>query len=158
VKAATLARAGAWLSGVWTGLMAGIGLVAAPVLFTDLPHADAGRLAAHLFALDATLGICVGAVLAITGLQLARDRAERGAGSRFGRELALALAALLCVVVGYYVLEPMMDSARAAGGPLSFAALHGIASTFFLVRLAIAAVLAWLLGQPRTESVASTAP
>ncbi len=150
MKTGALAPAGAWLAGVWTGLMAGIGLIAAPVLFSDLPRTDAGRLAAHLFALDATIGVCVAAVLTIIGLQLARDRAERGAGSRFGRELALALAALLCLVVGYYGLQPMMESARGANGPLSFGALHGIASTLFLVRLALAAVLAWQLGRSRT--------
>jgi hypothetical protein len=148
VKRATLGRLGGWLAGVWAGLMAGVGLVAAPLLFTSLSPSDAGRLAARLFSIDATVGICVGALLVMIGLQLARDRAERGAGSRFGPELALALAALLCIVVGYYAVQPMMEAARAGTGPLSFAALHGIASSFFLVRLALAAVLAWLLAKP----------
>ncbi len=148
MKAVTLARLGAWLAGVWAGLMAGIGFVAAPVLFAGLPRADAGRLAARLFSLDATIGICIGGILAIVGLQLGRDRAERGMGSRFGRELVLALAALLCVVIGYYALQPMIESARAGEGSLSFGALHAIASSFFVARLAIVAVLAWLLARP----------
>ena len=69
-------------------------------------------------------------------------------GSRFGRELVLALAALLCVVIGYYALQPMIESARAGEGSLSFGALHAIASSFFVARLAIVAVLAWLLARP----------
>jgi hypothetical protein len=148
VKAATLARFGAWLAGLWAGLMAGIGFVAAPVLFDSLARADAGRVAARLFAIDATLGICIGGVLAMVGLQLARNRAERGTGSRFGRELALALAALLCIVVGYYAIQPMMEPARAGSGPLTFGALHGIASLFFCARWALVAVLAWVLAKP----------
>ena len=148
MKAATLARLGGWLAGVWAGLMAGIGFVAAPLFFASLPRADAARLAAGLFSLDATIGLCLGAVLALVGLQLGRDRAERGTGSRFARELVLALAALLCVVVGYYALQPMLDAARAGQGALSFGALHGIASAFFFVRLASVAALAWLLTKP----------
>ena len=149
MKTASLTRLGAWLAGVWTGVMAGIGFVAAPLLFANLPRADAGRVAAALFSADATIGICAGGLLAMIGLQLARDRAERGAGSRFGLELILALAALLCIVVGYYVLQPMIEDARTGRGSLSFGALHGIASSCFVVRLAIAAVLAWLLAKPR---------
>ena len=148
VKAATLSRLGAWLAGAWAGTMAGLGLVAAPLLFAGLPRADAGRLAAQLFSADATIGVCAGALLAVVGLQLARERAERNAGSRFGRELALALAALLCIVIGYYALQPMLESARAGSGALSFGALHAIASTFFVVRLALVAVLAWLFTKP----------
>ncbi len=60
--------------------MAGIGLVAAPVLFEGLPRIDAARLAARLFGVEATLGLCIGALLAIVGLQLARVRAEHGGG------------------------------------------------------------------------------
>jgi tetrahydromethanopterin S-methyltransferase subunit G len=128
--------------------MIGIGGVAAPVLFALLPKADAGRVAARLFSLDATIGVGAGAVLALIGLQLGRDRAEGGHGSRFGLDLGLALAALLCVIGGHYALLPMIESARAGQGPLSFAALHAIASAFFVARLAIVAVLAWRLSAP----------
>jgi hypothetical protein len=148
MKAATLARLGSWLAGIWTGLMAGIGFVAAPVLFARLPRPDAGRLATDLFSLDATIGICIGAVLAMVGLQLGRDRGERGSGSRFGRELSLALTALACIVIGYYALQPMLEAARAGQGALSFGTLHGIASAFFVVRFLVVAVLAWLLAKP----------
>ena len=143
MKAATLGRLGGWIAGAWTGLMVGVGGVSAPVLFALLPRADAGRVAARLFSLDATIGIGAGAVLALIGLQLARQRAEAGRGSRFGLERGLALAALLCIVAGHYALLPMIEEARAGGGALSFGALHAIASGFFVAKLAIVAVLAW---------------
>ncbi len=138
-------RLGAWLAGVWTGLMAGIGGMAVPALFEALPRADAGRVAARLFAVDATAGVAAGGLLAIIGLQIGRQRAERAEGTRFGFELMLPLAALLCIVVGYYALLPMLEAARSAQAPLSFGALHGMASAFFAVRLVLVALLAWRL-------------
>jgi len=148
VKQQTLARLGAWLAGVWAGMMAGVGVIAAPALFAVLGRADAGRLAARLFSVDATIGLGCGAVLVLVGLQLGRDRAELGTGSRFGIELALALAALVCVVLGYYALQPLLETALSGNGAISFAALHGIASVFFLARLVIVGALAWLLARP----------
>src|SRR5664279_601167 len=91
-------RIGALLAGVWAGLMAGVGAIAASVLFASLPRADAGRIAGRLFAIEATVGLAAGAVLAIIALQVGRQRGESGAGRRFGSELMLALAALLCLV------------------------------------------------------------
>jgi hypothetical protein len=150
VKAVLPGRLGAWLAGAWTGLTVGLGAVAAPVLFALLPRADAGRVTVRLFSLDATIGIGAGALLALIGLQLGRERAERGHGSRFGLELGLALAALLCIVVGHYALLPMIEEARAGHGTLSFGALHAIASAFFVAKVSIVAVLAWRLsGLPR---------
>ncbi len=128
--------------------MIGLGAVAAPALFALLPRADAGRVAARLFSLDATIGIGAGAVLVLISLQLGRERAEQGRGSRFGLELGLALGALLCIVAGYYALLPMIEEARAGHGILSFGALHAIASAFFVTKAAIVAVLAWRFSAP----------
>lgn len=159
MKAATLARLGGWLAGVWAGLMAGLGFVAAPLLFSGLQLTDAGRLAGRLFALDATIGLCVGALLVMVGLQLGRQRFEQGAGSRFGRELVLALAALFCVVIGYYALQPMMETARTgATGGLSFATLHGVSAAFFVLRLALVAVLAWACTSPPAPGLSRPVP
>jgi hypothetical protein len=128
--------------------MIGIGGVAAPLLFSLLPRADAGRVAARLFSLEATIGVCAGALLVLVGLQLGRDRAERNQGSRFGCELVLALGAMACIVAGHYAVQPMVEAARAGQEGLSFAALHGIASAFFALRLALVAILAWRLTAP----------
>ncbi len=142
-----LGRAGAWIAGAWAGLMIGIGGVAAPTLFSLLARADAGP-EARLFSLEATIGVCAGALLVLLALQLGRDRAERMQGSRFGVELVLALAAVACIVAGHYAVQPMIEAARAGQGSLSFAALHGIASAFFALRLALVAILAWRLAAP----------
>lgn len=148
MKARALGRAGAWIAGAWTGLMIGVGGVAAPLLFSMLPRADAGRVAARLFSLEATIGLCIGGVLVLVGLQLGRDRAERHQGPRFSAELILALAAVACIVVGHYAVQPMIEAARAGQGSLSFAALHAIASAFYALRLVLVALLAWRLSAP----------
>ena len=148
MKAGALARAGAWLAGAWAGAMLGIGGIAAPTLFQLLPRAEAGRIAGRLFSLEATAGVCIGAVLVLVGLQLGRDRAERGRGSRFGVELVLALGAVGCIVAGHYALLPMLEAARAGQGSLSFGALHALSSGFFALRLALVAALAWRLTAP----------
>jgi len=150
VKARTLARAGAWLAAAWAGTMAGIGGIAAPALFQLLPRADAGRVAGRVFAVEATAGVCVGAVLVLVGLQLGRLRGEEGQGSRFGAELILALGAVACIVAGHYALLPMLEAARAGQGSLSFGALHALGSGFFALRFVLVAALAWrLMAAPR---------
>jgi hypothetical protein len=148
VKARALGRAGAWIAGAWAGLMIGIGGVAAPLLFSTLSRTEAGRVAARLFSLEATIGVCAGALLVLVGLQLGSERAERTQGSRFGAELILALGAVACIVAGHYGVQPLIEAARAGQGSVSFAALHGIATAFFALRLVLVAILAWRLAAP----------
>ena len=105
-------RAACWLAGAWAGLIAGVGFVAAPALFATLPRGDAGPVAAQLFKVDATIGVCVGAVLLVLCLQLARVDAANGVSSRFSTEMLLVLGALFAIVAGYYAIQPMIESAR----------------------------------------------
>jgi Domain of unknown function (DUF4149) len=137
-----LRQLAAWLTGAWAGLVAGIGFVAAPALFATLARADAGRVAARLFALDAYLGVGFGAVLLVLALRDSHARALAGV-SRFSVELMLALGALFCIVAGYFALEPMMAAARSGAPGPSFALLHGVAAAFFVVKFVAVAVLAW---------------
>jgi hypothetical protein len=148
VKARTLARAGAWLAAAWAGAMAGIGGIAAPALFQLLQRTDAGWVAGRLFSVEATAGLCVGAILVLVGLQLGRLRAEAGRGGRFGAELVLALAAVACIVAGHYALLPLLEAAREGKGSLSFGALHALSSAFFALRFVLVAALAWRLTAP----------
>ena len=143
-------RAAAWLAGVWAGLVAAIGFVAAPMLFATLARGDAGRVAARLFALDAVLGLFLGALLLVLALQDARRRAGPGS-SRFSTEMLLVLVALFCIVAGHYATLPMLAAAGQGEGP-TFALLHGIASVFFVVKFAVVAVLAWRLTAPQTPA------
>ena len=142
-----LRRAACALAGGWAGLMAGIGFVAAPALFALLPRGDAGRVAARLFLTDAYIGLALGVVLLLVGRSLGRDASAQG-GSRFGAEVALPLAALFCTVAGHFGLQTMLDAARAGEGRASFAVLHGVAATFFIVKLGVVAALAWRLSGP----------
>jgi uncharacterized protein DUF4149 len=157
----SLPRAAAWLAGVWTGAIGAIGFIAAPVLFATLPRADAGRVAARLFAVDATLSVGFGAILLVLTLQIARGAALQGA-SRFSAEMVLVLAAIFAVVSGHYALQPMMEAAaRGEGGP-SFAVLHGVATAFFLLKFVAVAVLAWRLAgaarRPPSGGATAAAP
>ena len=144
-------RAACWLAGAWAGLIAGVGFVAAPALFATLSRGDAGQVAAQLFKVDATIGICVGAVLLVLCLQLARVDSANGVSSRFSTEMLLVLGALFAIVAGHYAIQPMIESARRGEGGPSFAVLHGVASAFFVVKFLVVGAVAWrLTGAPRT--------
>lgn len=146
---AALRRAGAWLAGVWAGVMAGIGFVAAPALFATLPRGEAGAVANRLFAIDAYLALAFGIVILL--LAMRRDRhhdADRHAQERrsvLSADVLLALGAVFCVVAGYFAVQPMMESARAGQATLSFGALHAVSTVFFGLRLLLVASLAWRL-------------
>jgi hypothetical protein len=145
------------LAGAWVGAMAALGFIAAPVLFATLARVEAGRMAARLFEIDADVGLMAGAVLLVLALGRARAGAARG-GSRFSAEMLLALAALSCIVAGYFALQPMLEAARLGQGSLSFAALHGIAAAFFVVKLGVVAVLAWRLSARAQEATVAAPP
>ena len=154
-----LRRVAAWLAGAWAGVIAAVGFVAAPVLFATLPRGDAGRVAARLFSVDATIGVAAGALLLLLTLQLARHASGPGT-SRFSAEMMLVLATIFCIVAGHYAIEPMMEArGRGEGGP-SFAVLHGVASAFFALKLILVGVLSWRLGRPSPslERLTTAAP
>ena len=153
-------RAACWLAGAWVGLMAGVGFVAAPALFATLPRGDAGLVAAQLFKVDATIGICVGAVLLVLCLHLARVDSPNGVSSRFSTEMLLVLGALFAIVAGHYAIQPMIEPARRGEAGPSFAVLHGVASAFFLVKFSAVSALAWrLTGRaPATEAATAAGP
>jgi hypothetical protein len=148
-------RVAAWIAGVWTGAVAALGFIAAPVLFAVLPRAEAGAAAAQLFRVDAELGLVVGAVLLVLTVQTARRAAAAG-GSRFSVEMVLVLVALFSIVVGHYAIGPMLDEARADRS--RFALLHGATSVFFVVKLVAVAVLAWRLAGGARLADATAAP
>jgi hypothetical protein len=148
VNGQRLRQLAAWLAGVWTGLMAGVGFVAAPALFSTLAGADAGRVATRLFELDAYAGLGFGAALLVLTLRSSHDPLPAGA-SRFSAEMLLSLGALFCIVAGYFAVLPMMEGARAGAAGPSFAMLHAVAAGFFFVKVALVAILAWRLAGRR---------
>lgn len=158
MRAGALARLAAVLAGAWAGTVAAIAFVGAPLAFSTLVRADAGRLAARLFAVDAAIGLVAGAVLLVVVPRLP-PRGASGAvpSTRYGLDLGLVLAALACVVVGHYGLQPWFEAARSGGGPASFAALHRASAAFVVVKLAAVVALAWRLAGRIAELSAPTA-
>ena len=140
-----LARAAALLAGLWAGVLACIGLMAAPAGFATLAAPDAGRVAGRLFAQEAYLGLLLAVALFLVERSRARARAAAGEGSMFSAEMVLLLAVLFCTVAGYFAIQPMMVAARAGQGAWSFMALHAVSGGFFAVKGLLVLALAWRL-------------
>jgi hypothetical protein len=145
-----LSRVAAWLAGLWAGVLLGVGLIGAPAGFaTTLPEI-AGRSAGRMFAQEAYLSLAMAILLFAMLRRQARVAAEAGRGSVFDTNMLLVLGALFCTVAGYFALQPMMVTARAGQGALSFGALHGISAGFYGLKALLIATLAWRLApRPR---------
>lgn len=139
---------------IWVGSALTIGYVVAPTLFAMLDPSMAGNLAARLFRIEAFVGVGCG----ILSLALGNMLVRRGA-SDYRRLRWLVIGMLLCVLIGYFVLQPFMDglreAARAAGLELAhspyaarFGLLHGIAMLFYLAETLLGLALAWMLPAP----------
>ncbi len=118
-----------WIGGMWT-----VGFVVAPTLFQMLDDRMlAGELAGRLFTIMSFIGLAVGSLLLL--------------GQLFGRAVpwrrnwraGLLIGMLLIIVIGEFVLQPMMAELKATGlaagsaAAQRFGMLHGIASTLFLI-------------------------
>lgn len=136
-------RFGAVLAGVWFGVLLAIAAIATPSMFALLEPGMAGKVAGRVLAIEAyvSLGMCV--VLFGIERSKARSVVAQGAGSVMTTNLLLVLGALFCTVAGYFAVVPMMDAARAGQGRLSFGALHGISSGFYLLKMILVLSLAW---------------
>jgi hypothetical protein len=139
---------------VWVGSALTIGYVVAPTLFTMLARSMAGDIAARLFRIEAFVGAACG----ILSLALGNMLVRRGA-SDYRRLRWLVVGMLLCVLVGYFALQPFMDAlreaARATGVDLAhspyaarFGLLHGIATLFYVAETLLGLALAWMLPAP----------
>lgn len=139
------------LTVVWVGSLLTIGYAVAPVLFTSLDRSMAGAVAAQLFRIEGLLGVVCGVLL----LGLANVLIRRGNDS-YRRLRWLIAGMLVCVLVGYFALEPFMNALRVAAlqagtdvGHSAYAArfgvLHGVSSLFYLIESLLAIVLVWKL-------------
>lgn len=139
------------LAVLWVGSLVTIGYVAAPVLFATLERANAGMVAARLFHVEAVFGLACGLVLLLWSHFLV----QRGMAAY--RHMRILLAAMLvCVLFGYFALQPFMNAWRIAalqagvdvghsGNATRFAILHGVASVFYLIESVLGLVLIWRL-------------
>jgi Domain of unknown function (DUF4149) len=131
------------VAAVWLGLVLTLAAVAAPVLFAGLERADAGRLAGHMFRIEAFAALALAVVLFLAERRLAALRMQAGQGSVLSVNVLLVLGALFCTVLGYFALQPMMEAARAGQGRWSFGALHGFSSALFALKGLLLLALVW---------------
>ena len=128
-----------WVGSLWT-----VGYLVAPVLFSTLSdRVLAGTIAGSIFRIEAWLSVGCGLVLLV---MVAFDDASRERRSL----LRLIVVMLLCVVVGYFGLQPWMAALREAAGPIGvmegaartqFGILHGVASLIYMFQSVLALVL-----------------
>jgi len=135
---------------LWVGSQLTIGYVVAPLLFKSLDRTTAGSIAAKMFFIEGFLGAVCGVLL--LGLCNAFVRC----GIRAYRPLRwLVVGMLLCVLLGYFALQPFMNAIREAamnaGVDIAhfsqagrFNMLHGISMFFYLVQSVLGILLVWL--------------
>ena len=130
---------------LWAGSLWTVGYLVAPVLFATLPDRSlAGSIAGSLFRAQAWLSLACGLLhLLLVWLNKTADIKRTTS--------VLIVAMLVCVLVGYFGLQPFMAEIRAIaashGGEMDealrsrFGLLHGVASIIYLVQSLLAAVL-----------------
>lgn len=135
----------------WVGSLLTIGYAVAPTLFALLDRVAAGAVAAKLFRIEAIVGVLCGVLALALGNLLVR----RGVAAY--RRLRWLLAGMLvCVLIGYFALQPFMDALRtaalAAGTDVGhsvyavrFGVLHGVSSVFYLLESLLGLGLIWML-------------
>lgn len=132
-----------WVGGLWT-----VGYMVAPALFATLEdRALAGTLAGLMFEIIAWIGMgCAPVLLLINQI--------RYPGRRLNWRMLVLLAMLLLVMLGQFVLAPLMADLRASGQAAAdaFARLHGIASLAYLVNSVLGLVLVMAQDQGPTDS------
>jgi hypothetical protein len=145
------------ISMLWVGSLLTLGLVAAPVLFAILDRTSAGSVAAQLFRIEAIVGVVCSLALILIG-----NRFVKSGIVDYKRVRWIVAVMLLCVLVGYFALQPFMNAMRVAaqeaGTELAnspyatkFGVLHGISSAIYLIECLFGLVLVWRL--PGAEPV-----
>jgi glucan phosphoethanolaminetransferase (alkaline phosphatase superfamily) len=139
------------LTVVWVGSLLTIGYATVPVLFASLDRMTAGSVAAQLFRIEGIIGVVCGVLL----LALCNVLVRRGEDA-YRKVRWLVAGMLLCVLLGYFAVEPFMNALRVAaqdaGTDVShsvyasrFGMLHGVSSLFYLIESLLALVLVWKL-------------
>jgi len=146
------------LAMLWVGSQLTIGYVVAPVLFASLDRTSAGSIAAQLFRVEGIIGVVSGVLLLALGNVLSR----RG-GVDYRRLRWLLFGMLVCVLIGYFALQPFMNALRVAAmnagmdvgnSPYAsrFGMLHGVSSVFYLIESLLGIMLVWLLPVSRAHA------
>lgn len=143
-----LARARALLAALWAGELLTVAWLAAPNAFATLERTQAGLYVGRLFEMDARIALAAGVLLVMMERRLHRD--GQSSGSAMGWALVLPLVALFLTVLGYYGLQPLMESAKQGQGSWTFLQLHAVSMALFGLRMVAVVVLAWRV-MPRSK-------
>lgn len=110
----------------------------------------AGLLVGRLFAREAALSLMLSVLFVMALRKLSEHTAQDADELRaLGTDPRLwaTLGVMLCTLLGYYALQPMMAAARLGQGTLSFGTLHGISVGFFGLKILLLSMLAWRLSR-----------
>jgi len=133
---------------LWAGSLWTVGFVVAPTLFATLSDRMlAGTIAGSLFRVEAWLSIACALIL-LALLQWGAGALEPKRRRLLG---ALVLAMLVCTLVSYFGITPLMAElrAQAPSGVMDeamrsrFGMLHGVSTLIFGVQSLLAGVLIW---------------
>lgn len=120
---------------LWVGALWVAGFIVAPLLFAELDdRALAGSLAGSLFTVTSYLGLCCGGLLLIfNGLN----------GRAINWRAVIIVSMLLLVVIGQFVITPMVVELRAQGltDSARFGQMHGAASVLFIITSVLGLIL-----------------
>ena len=143
-----LHRMSSCLSGAWLGVLLCIAFLAAPAAFAALGREMAGVLVGKLFEREAALSLVV-SVLFVMALRRLTEHESGPSLQALATDARLwaVLGAMLCTLLGYYALQPLMEAARAGQGGFSFGALHGISVGLFGLKILLVTLLAWRLSR-----------
>ncbi|VVE06490.1 DUF4149 domain-containing protein [Pandoraea terrigena] len=140
---------------LWCGSQWAIGYVVAPTLFAVLESRTvAGTVAGRLFHTQAWLSLVCGALLVWLATALIARAGDAQVARSYRGLRWLAVAMMVCVLIGSFGLQPFMADLRAqaeaAGveiGQSAFAArfgmLHGISSGIYLLQSLLGMALIW---------------
>jgi hypothetical protein len=151
-----------WVGGMWM-----LGYIVVPVLFRVLPDRQlAGMVAGLLFSLQAYIGIACALYLLIHQIQRSGRAALRHNTFR------VTLAMLLFVLVGQFVLQPILAGLKVQALPLDvmnsalaaqFKTWHAVSSILYLIQSLFGIALVLVSIQPagpparRSEHIDATA-
>ncbi len=126
---------------LWVGSLWVTGFLVAPALFALLDErALAGTIAGNLFTKVSYIGLACGGALLLLNVLIKRG---------FGWRVLLILAMLALVVLGQFVLSPMIAELRQQGLAESarFGQLHGLSGVIYVI-CSVAGLVLVAAGQP----------
>ena len=129
---------------LWVGSLWVAGFVVAPLLFAELDdRALAGSIAGSLFTLTSYIGLLCGSLLLVLNAVMSR---------RINWRAVVIVCMLLLVVIGQFVITPMVAELRVQGltDTPRFGQMHGVASVLFLITSVLGLVLV-AAGQKRAS-------